>query len=351
MGRWRLHPGRAAGQRAAWRRQGPPGHGAGDLPGAQARTGGAGSAVAWRRIRTPREHSPRCAGTSGRPARGRTGRGRPVVGKRGTGEGRQKQPGGFQSGQGPQQGCFCAGTRQPPGNQSRGGGAGGRERGVAGEDWQEGQGLPRPLHCLRRWSMAIVFGFRPWTPLLPGPWFPGSSQACPPAIPHGGCGLDLGLRPGWQQRQGEGEDGEGGEGSQREGHPWARLELRPASPSGPRGCTRSEREGEGGGDGPSSWPHPGQEPPRPRERAGQTLPAHKARPAARCNASQMRAGCSPPPSRGPAAASEKAKAGGVPEEGPGHARLRRKVSQAGVPPPPPPTLGMETQCVLGPRCS
>ena len=121
--------------------------GPGDPQRAQNHTGRAGSVVAWLRTKMTSERTPRCVRTSGSPERAGLGGG--VVGGWGTGEERQKLPGGSRRGQGPQAGLWhtTATRKSAPG------------RGWGG-CWQEGQGLPRPLH------RPMVNGHCVWFPAV-----------------------------------------------------------------------------------------------------------------------------------------------------------------------------------------
>lgn len=108
------------------------------------------------------------------------------------------------------------------------------------------------------------------------------------------------LRPGEGEQHQERELERGrGRGRWREGRPLDRGRAQFLwDADGQRGRKRSSK-------GP---PHPGQEPAGPCERAGQTLPAHKAQAAARHNESQMStglvSGLPPPPSLGVALAAK-----------------------------------------------
>lgn len=161
------------------------------------------------------------------------------------------------------------------------------------------------------------------------------------------------LRPGEgeQQRERELERGSGG-GDGGKADPWTGVGL---SSSG------MQTDREGGREAAEARPTQARNLPSPCERAGQTLPAHKAQAAARRNESQMStglvSGLPPPPSLGVAPAAKDWSCGWM-RVGelawPCHPPSSGRISQAHSSPTksspyphPPPTPGMETCFILG----
>lgn len=181
--------------------------------------------MAWLRIKMTREHMPRCARTSG----SRRGKDRVEAGGEMGGGGRKAETAwGFPERTGTPavllQLWHTTATRKP----ARGRGGGGLAGGT-------GTSPPPPPpvvngHCV--WLPA-------WTPLRPGPWFSCSSQNFPLdskqwSRPGSGADARMAAAGGGRGR----ERGRAGRGArEKASHPWARLGLRPASPSGPQGCT------------------------------------------------------------------------------------------------------------------
>lgn len=133
------------------------------------------------------------------------------------------------------------GALRRPGNQPRGRGG--------GSCWQEGQGLPRPLHrpmvnghCVR--FPAVAASSARTLVFLPQP-------EASPLIRNSDRGLAVVLAPTPTRAAAGGGDAEGGceglgrgrGGGEKAEDPWARAGLGPASPSGPRGCPGTQREG------------------------------------------------------------------------------------------------------------